>query len=128
MWSLQDIVKNNAERCRAYLLKRGRDTFYRMYSDGTFSLSGDKLDFPGGYAVAYAGSLVNPSREEFAQWFATLPEETQFLGRWTDENGDEYYERVSYLPKLSDAMEMGRQEGQRYLWDFANAREIACNV
>ena len=86
----------------------------------------------GTYALTAEGvrNMADDLREGFIVALGKLEDLTELspsdlFGKWTDtETGNVFWDKVTHVAALDQAIEMGRSIGELAIWDLGNAQEI----
>lgn len=95
---------------------------------GTVAKDGEALPTSGYFVGGKHPSLIFKSfqdvdRGELAWWVGT--HSAAFYGVWVDSaDGRVYFDTVSWIVNLSDAMYLAEQRNEIAIWDIANAAEL----
>lgn len=102
-----------------------------LHGGGTFDYTGQEVSPINGYVVGGAypsltmrlNGLVGPATIQVVDaWVAN--NRSSFYGSWVDEDGVCYIDAVDIVTDEFDAVVLGKERGEKAIWDGRNNREI----
>ena len=95
------------ERRTGYVVGNNNDPFERLYHTRDLYCDALRVTLINGFVRHDSGDS-----------------EYDGIGTWVDGDGWVYFDNVKHIPKLEDALELARKNGELAIYDIANAYEI----